>query len=76
MVDGPSCLETIQRFQGPSPPEKIKYLHTAKAREIIYAAEKLDIRGARDNPPPGDSRANGVAENNVERTTTSPLQRR
>jgi hypothetical protein len=54
----------MQRFQGLLGEDKIKYIYSDDAPEIPYAVKELGVKGFRDTPPPGDSRANGVAENN------------
>jgi hypothetical protein len=59
---GKSCLEVMRRSQGPLEDDEINYVCFDNAPEISDAIEELGVKGFHDTPPPGDSRANGVAE--------------
>jgi hypothetical protein len=61
---GAANLEVMQKFQGPDAKDRIKYVGSDAAPEISYAATALGLRGDHDTSVPGDSQANGIAENN------------
>jgi hypothetical protein len=61
---GAANLEALQQFQGPDAKDQIKYVWSDATPEIIYAANKLGVRGNHDTSAPGDSQGNGIAENN------------
>jgi hypothetical protein len=61
---GVANLEVMQKFQGPDPKDKIKYVYSDAAPEILYATKAMGIRGVHDTSTPGDSQGHGVAGNN------------
>jgi hypothetical protein len=61
---GAANLEVLQRFQGPDEKDKIKYIWSDAAPDIIYATTRLGIRGNHDTSAVGDSQGDGNAENN------------
>jgi hypothetical protein len=57
-------LQVVQEFQGAREEDKIKYMCSDSAVELLYVSRRMGIGGFHDTNIPGDSQGNGVAENN------------
>jgi hypothetical protein len=61
---GENNLQAVREFRGAREEDKIKYMCSDSALELLYVSRKLGIGGFRDTNIPGDSQGDGVAENN------------
>jgi hypothetical protein len=61
---GENNLQAVREFRGAREEDKIKYMCSDSALELLCASRKLGIGGFRDTNIPGDSQGDGVAENN------------
>jgi hypothetical protein len=61
---GANNLRAVQEFQGAREEDKIKYMYSDSALELLYVSRNMGIGGFHDTNIPGDSQGNGVAENN------------
>jgi hypothetical protein len=57
-------LQAVQEFQGAREEDKIKYMYSDSALELLYVSRNMGIGGFHDTNIPGDSQGDGVAENN------------